>query len=267
MADRGFPLIAPAAAGLCLEDMDNHASPEKAAPAALLLANLAKVRSLRSSTVLTPQQAQVRMRLRAWQAGRFPRSYPDLLASARYRPAAEFFLSDLYGPTDFSKRDEELERIVPVLTKILPDAAVHTLAVAVELDALSESLDAAMVGALHLALKGAAGEISERSYAAAYRACANREAREKQIVLIVQIGQALDRLTRKALAVSALHLLKKPAQISGLAELHDFLDRGFGAFRHMKGADEFLDIIHGRETRIMDNLFAGRERPFDTGKA
>ena len=230
--------------------------------AALLLANLAKVRSLRSSAALTAAQAQLRLRLRAWQATRFPRTYPDLLSSERYRPAAEFFLSDLYGPKDFSKRDTELERIVPALTRILPAAAVHTLATAIELDALSESLDAAMVSALRSAGLAADAQIGEAAYAAAYRACANRPEREAQIALTVEIGQALDALTRKPLIRSAIGLMKRPAHMAGMAELHEFLERGFSVFRHMKGAEEFLETIRDRETRIMLHLFDGRADPF-----
>ena len=84
----------------------------------------------------------MRMQLRAWQSARFARTYPELLASERYRLAAEFFLSDLYGPKDFSKRDAELERILPTLSRLLPAAGVHTLALGMELDIISETFEA-----------------------------------------------------------------------------------------------------------------------------
>src|ERR1700690_3222083 len=121
-----------------------EAAADKQALAALLHTNLINVRKLRSASELSRKQAQMRTRLRAWQAARFERTYADLMGSERYRPAAEFFLSDLYGPKDFSERDDELERLLPGVTKILTAPAIHTLAVAVELDLLSESLDTAM---------------------------------------------------------------------------------------------------------------------------
>ena len=243
-----------------------EAASDKGALAALLRANLIGVRHLRSASVLSGKQAALRMRLRGWQAARFERTYADLMASDRYRPAAEFFLSDLYGPKDFSERDEELERILPLITKILPASAVHTLAVGVELDLLSESLDSAMVQALVAAGQTAEAGISEADYARAYRACDNRDGREAQIALILQIGDAIESLTRKPLLRAAIALIKGPAHASRMGALHDFLDRGFMAFRHMQGAAEFLAIIRERETLILARLFAKHRAPFDLNR-
>ena len=114
--------------------------------AALLRANLDAVKILRPPRLRA--RRRMRMQLRAWQSARFARTYPDLLASERYRPAAEFFLSDLYGPKDFSRRDEELERILPMLGRFLPASGVHTLALGMELDIISETFDIAMARAL-----------------------------------------------------------------------------------------------------------------------
>lgn len=239
---------------------------DKKALAALLRANLVGVKNLRSAAVLSDEQAALRMRLRGWQAARFERTYPDLMASDRYRPAAEFFLSDLYGPKEFSERDEELERILPAITKILPASAIHTLAVGVELDLLSESLDAAMVQALLAAGQTAVTGISDADYAKAYRACDNRRGREAQIALILQIGNAIDSLTRKPLLRAAIALIKGPAHASGMGALHDFLDRGFKAFRNMQGAAEFLAIIRERESLILARLFAKHRAPFELNR-
>ena len=51
-----------------------------------------------------------------------------------------------------------------------------------------------------------------------------------------------------------------------MGELHDFLDRGFYAFRHMHGAAEFLAIIRERETQILARLFARHRAPFDLNR-
>ena len=236
---------------------------DKEALAALLRTNLVSVRNLRSASLLSREQAAVRMRLRAWQAARFERTYPDLMASDRYRPAAQFFLSDLYGPKDFSGRDEELERFLPALTKVLPASAIHTLAVGLELDLLSESLDNAMVQALLAAGQTAEADISDAAYARAYRACASRRAREAQIALIMQIGDAIEMLTRMPLLRPAIAVIKGPACAAGMRELHGFLDRGFRAFRQMHGAAEFLALIRARESLILARLFAKHRAPFD----
>jgi hypothetical protein len=57
-------------------------------------------------------------------------------------------------------------------------------------------------------------------------------------------------------------MLKIPARFAGFSTLQDFLDRGFKAFHHMQGADEFLDTIVSRETRILDRIFESHPHPF-----
>jgi hypothetical protein len=81
--------------------------------------------------------------LKAWQSKRLAGTYADLASQPRYAAATRFFLEDLYGPKDFSARDEELLRIVPVMEKLLPAHAVETAALAIELEeALGRRLDA-----------------------------------------------------------------------------------------------------------------------------
>jgi hypothetical protein len=44
--------------------------------------------------------------------------------------------------------------------------------------------------------------------------------------------------------------------------LHEFLERGFAAFRKMNGAEVFLRTIVERETALMDAIFGGATAPF-----
>ena len=59
-----------------------------------------------------------------------------------------------------------------------------------------------------------------------------------------------------------VRMLKIPARLAGFSALQDFLDRGFKAFHHMQGADEFLDTIVGRETPILDRIYESHPHPF-----
>jgi hypothetical protein len=61
-----------------------------------------------------------------------------------------------------------------------------------------------------------------------------------------------------------LKLMRRPARMAGLADLQDFLERGFTAFRAMQGADEFLAVVKERETRILNRLFSGAAKPFSS---
>lgn len=218
-----------------------------------LAACIAEARELRAARASDPEPEDFR-RLKEWQAARLARGYADLLASERYNPAAEFFLTDLYGPKDFRTRDEELARVVPIMVHVLPARALLTLLEAVKMDTLSESLDSAMVLALRKVAKSQ--RIDWPAYVAAYRSCGRKKDRELQIALIDKIGKTLDRLTRMPLIHFSLKLMSGPAHLAGLGALHSFLQRGFDAFSFMKGADEFLAIVIERETALMKELFA-----------
>src|SRR5687767_7362757 len=65
--------------------------------------------------------------LKAYQQRRFAHSYADLLATARYGPAARFFLDELYGPRDYSDRDAQFARVVPALVRLFPRETVDTV--------------------------------------------------------------------------------------------------------------------------------------------
>ena len=218
-----------------------------------LAACIAEARDLRAARASDPEPDDF-PRLKEWQAARLARTYGDLLASKRHNPAAEFFLSDLYGPKDFRTRDEELARVVPIMTHMLPARALMTLLEAVKMDTLSESLDTAMVLALRKI--GKSRNIDWPAYVAAYRTCGRKKDRELQIALIDKIGKTLDRLTRMPLIHFSLKLMNGPAHLAGLGALHSFLQRGFDAFSVMKGADEFLEIVIKRETALMKEMFA-----------
>lgn len=228
--------------------------------ASALRTHLQTAKALRRQAVQATQAARHRLLLREWQAGRLARTYGDLLASERYGLAARFFLSDLYGPKDFSSRDDEVERILPLLQSLLPASALRTIALAVEVDALSEVLDAAMVVELERA--GAIECIDEASYASAYRRVGDVDDRERQIELIRATGNALERLAGKPLLTALLKLMRTPAHLAGLADLHAFLENGFAAFVHMGRAGEFLDCIEQRERALLTRLFAGVADPF-----
>lgn len=225
---------------------------DKAALCADLLRHLKMAQALRRARGDDPLAAD-HLALKQWQADRLADTYRDLLDEPRYRPAAEFFLDELYGTKDFTARDAEVERIVPLLVSMLPARALATLCDALRMDALSEALDADMVRQLRAA--GRAQSIDWPAYAAAYRASDRRTDREAQIALVEEIGHALDRLTHMPLLGTILKAMRKPAELAGLGNLQRFLQRGYQAFSHMRGADNFLATITARETTLMRQLF------------
>lgn len=211
-------------------------------------------RHLRALKALRGPGSQPPARLaevKAWQAERLARTYADLASQPRYAAATRFFLDDLYGPKDFSARDQELLRIAPMMARVLPASAVETAALAIELEALSEALDQRLSVALE------PGPLDEAAYARAYRASSTPQERLRQIDLIEAVGRRLDALVRKPFVASTLKVMRTPAHLAGLADLQDFLEEGFAAFRTMNGSDEFLAALRTRETELLTRLFAG----------
>jgi len=205
--------------------------------------------------------ARRRLALRDWQSERLARTHGDLLADPRFHDTAQFFLTELYGAHDTARRDADVARVVPIIVKVLPLSGLETVADAVELDTLSEILDADMVDVLGDRID----DLDAPTYGAAYRRVGRRDDREHQIGLIDHIGRALDRLTHHSFAGTALKLMRKPAQLAGFSDLQVFLEDGYRAFRKMGGADEFLEHIVGRERAVMTALFDGDDTVLEAG--
>ncbi len=209
---------------------------------------LNRVIALRRRLEGDPVLAQRWRAVKSWQSQRLQTTYADLLASPRYGPACRFFLDELYAAKDFSQRDNEALRVVPKLARMLPDRAIETMALAVELDELSETLDARVARLINL-------PIDEADYVRAYRAAGTYEERARQIEMIDRIGRSLERLARIPFLSGMLHMMRAPAEAAGLGHLHHFLASGFDSFKAMGEAGEFLATIRARETALMRKWF------------
>ena len=190
--------------------------------------------------------------LKAYQQQRFAHTYADLLSHSRYQSASRFFLDELYGPTDFTRRDDQFARVVPALVRLFPEDIVSTVATLAQLHAISEHLDTQM--ATHLAQH----RLDAPAYVAAWQATAQPHAREQQIALTLQVGERLDRLTHNPLLRHTLRMMRGPAKTAGLSDLQRFLESGFDTFRQMRGASDFLSMIGDRERTLTQSLFSAQ---------
>jgi hypothetical protein len=195
--------------------------------------------------------------LQKWQSQRLLRSHADLRASPRYRAAVEFFFNELYNGGDPRARDRDLQRVQHAMEKLLPREALRALMLAIELEIVSQELDAEVVRGLP------AGPITVERYAAGYRAAGRRPDRERQIELLGLIGGYLDHVVRKPIIRALVRLARGPAHAAGFGTLQEFLERGLDAFEAMHGAGEFLSTIRDREVRAMERMFAGTPDPFE----
>ena len=227
-----------------------------------LLAHLRQLQQMRGSAATdaantAPKIAPALRRLKQWQHARLRLTYADLAADARFAPATAFFLDELYGGKDCALRDRDLVRMVPTMQRLLPAFALQAVEKAIALDVISEQCDQAMAEAT-ADLKS----LSEATYCAAFRQVGMQAERERQVVLMQEVGAQLDVVVKKSIIYTTLKMLRGPAKMAGMGEIQAFLEAGFTAFRHMNGADYFLQTIAQREGAFITRIFANEADPF-----
>ncbi len=191
--------------------------------------------------------------VKRFQHARFSATYSDLLADPASSQAARFFLEELYGPMDFSRRDQQFRRVAAKVTVLFPGEIGRVVLSLARLHALSEQLDSAM-GAATADLP-----LVEASYCNSWRRVGRPEARAEQISLVQEIGLALAKQVRRPLIRSSLRMMRGPAKAAGLDSLQSFLEAGFNAFQALPDAAAFVRTIAARETAIAAALFESRD--------
>jgi hypothetical protein len=213
--------------------------------------------ALRSEFSDEPELRARLSELQLWQSRRLLKSHADLRGDPRYAKAVEFFFGELYGGGDPRVRDRDLLRVQRAMEKLLPSEALRALCLAIELEILSQELDADVTRNLP------AGPITVESYGEAYRRAGRRADRERQITLLNMIGSYLDHVVRKPIVGVLVRMARGPAHAAGFGSLQEFLERGLAAFESMRGAGDFLARLQERETRAMERVFSGTPDPFE----
>lgn len=199
--------------------------------------------------------------LRRWQAARLRASFARFLRDPAQRPAAEFFLSDVYGDHDFARRDADIASVLPTMQRLLPAFLLEAVAAGIELGALTHELDldvAEVLGRLAPRRK----RLDAALYAQAYREAGDPARRARQLVLIGEVGAGLAAALRIPAVPTLLRLSRGPARAAGLADLQGFLERGFTAFAALGDAEAFIDEIVADEREVSRRLFAADADPF-----
>lgn len=206
-----------------------------------------------------PLRAQI-TQLESWQSERLLETHQDLHDNAAYSPGLMFLLEDLYSPKDFTQRDHDIDRIFPMMVKLLPGNLLYTVANLIELNLLTQKLDLSLAKVLFEDMK--VEEVTKEAYSEAYRICNNKKERLHQIQLIANIGDDLDRYVHSKFLNFTLKMTKRPAEMAGVGALHDFLFRGFTAFKRMESVDKLLEQLITRETDILNRIYDGSTSPF-----
>jgi hypothetical protein len=223
--------------------------------------SVAQVEQLRLAAASCIGLAAAVSEVKQYQSRRFAATYRDLIEGhGPYRAASNFFLTELYGDADYARRDAQFSRIAGAIQRLLPKTAVETAVSLAKLHLLTERLDQSL-GLFWLQMPTASKTAGIHTrYCLAWRQTGQRQMREFQLQVVLEIGRDLDQLTRTAGLRTALKMMRRPAQAAGLADLQHFLELGFDIFatlgREKGGASEFLGIIHQRESALIEALFS-----------
>lgn len=199
--------------------------------------------------------------VKRYQSRRFAATYRDLIEGhGPYKAASNFFLTELYGDADYTRRDAQFSRIAGAIQRLLPKAAVKTAVALAKLHLLTERLDQSL-GLAWLQMQNASKMTGIHTrYCLAWRQTDERPLRELQLQAVLEVAGDIDQLTRTPGLRTVLRMMRSPAQAAGLADLQHFLELGFDTFATMgrqKGAvTEFLGIIETREAALIEALFS-----------
>ena len=194
--------------------------------------------------------------LKEWQCNRLLASHIELWKIKRFQPAIQFFISELYGPKDFSQRDADIAKVIPKMEKWLPEKALNSLGVAIHLNCLSQDIDYLMLekfAELNVDLQN----FTAADYAQAYKNCGNTEQRAQQINSIEKLGTDLGKVVKIPGISMILRMARTPAKTMGVDALQQFLEDGLNAFKKLGTVSDFIYPVVTEERRIMHELFAG----------
>jgi hypothetical protein len=200
-----------------------------------------------------PIQPDYKLALQTFQSRRLQRDLADLAAEAQYHQIAQFFFEEMYGPRDFSARDEQAQRAHWFVHRT-PGVTIHDVEPVLELLELTNELDDQIAGLL-IELD-APLDFDELIYERAYRLADNYAARVTQIDLaIVALGNVYQ-LGRKRLLGIALQGTHTLAYAVGMGDLHRFLRLGYQAIQPVRDITRFLTTIETREKARLDRIYA-----------
>jgi hypothetical protein len=172
-----------------------------------------------------------------------------------YEPVGEFFFTELYGPHDFSQRDNDARRLQHFL-HLVPGVHLRDVEELLELISTTAELDDALTRLIMG--RGAPLTFDEPLYERLYREADNYDTRRRQLELINSTLAIVFRHSRSYLLGIALERSGLIARLAGFESGHTFLLKGYQALRNVTTIDHFATTIYNRELARLNRIF-GRE--------
>jgi hypothetical protein len=190
--------------------------------------------------------------LQRFQSSRLRRDHADLAVEKQYREIGEFFFEEMYGPRDFSARDEQARRLHQFV-HLVPGVAVGDVVKVLQLLDITNRLDDSAVAWL-LEL-GAPLDFDEAIYERAYRLADNYADRVTQIELARDALYNVYRMARRPLVGGALERTQGLAQRVGMADIHRFLRLGYLSIQPVRDIHRFVETVMVRERDRLDRIY------------
>ncbi|RLA31986.1 MAG: hypothetical protein DRR11_09465 [Gammaproteobacteria bacterium] len=188
-----------------------------------------------------------------WQLNYMLPFYEDLGATEDRAEAVKFFVSDLTG-IDISERDHEFAKVVPLMSRMLPDKALDAVATAMRLNARVLGVNLSICRELYKEIS-IDTEITEASYCSACRRASQLEECLELVHLTAEIGRDLDQLIRIPMIGLTLRAMRLPARLAGFGALQNFLETGYRTFNALEDVHQFLDDMTVRMTEVFTQIF------------
>jgi hypothetical protein len=195
---------------------------------------------------------QYRIALQVFQSHRLRRDYSDLSAIPMYEPVGEFFFTELYGPRDFSQRDNDARRLQHFL-HIVPGVHLHDVEELLDLISTTAELDDGLTRLL--INHGVPLTFDETIYEQLYREADNYAERHRQLELVDRSLYNVFRLSRSHFLGIGLENSGLIARLAGFESGHTFLVKGNRALRHVTSIDHFATTIYNRELERLNRIF------------
>jgi hypothetical protein len=197
-------------------------------------------------------QHDYKFTLQVFQSHRLRRDHADLAAEDQYRVLGEFVFEELYGPHDFSARDDQARRLHQFI-HLIPGVGLRDIEQVFELLEISNKLDDS-VAAWLIALD-APIDFDEACYERAYRLADNYDERVKQLDLVRSVLYNVRQLARKPLLGTTLRHTHGLAHAAGMSDIHRFLRLGYEAIQPVKDIHRFVETVSLREQDRLERIY------------
>lgn len=189
----------------------------------------------------------------AWQTAYSLPFYSEFRRLPETGAAIDFVVTDLIG-AGISARDSDFAHVLPIMRRLLPANALHSLASAMELNARVLAINLGICRHIFANSDHVTG-ISERDYCIALRDATTLGECLELIGLTITLGKSLKRLVRIPMMGITLRAMHLPARAAGYGVLQDFLEKAYSTFRDIPDVEHFLDRLSVLMTQAFTRCF------------